>query len=90
MIVPIIASVYALMSLITCFAYYLDKRAARRGDRRTPEVTLHVLEFLGGWPGALLAQRLIRHKNAKVGYQIVFWLIVAMHVAGGIVLVQLA
>lgn len=76
------AVVYALMSLITFVAYYTDKRAARLGRLRTPEATLHVLELLGGWPGALLAQRLIRHKNAKVGYQVVFWLIVAVHIAG--------
>ena len=83
--IPIIAGAYGLMSLITFAVYYLDKRAARLGRPRTPEATLHVLELLGGWPGALLAQRLIRHKNAKVGYQVVFWLIVAMHVAGWIV-----
>jgi uncharacterized membrane protein YsdA (DUF1294 family) len=80
--IPIIAGVYGLMSLFTFVAYVLDKRAARLGRPRTPEATLHVLELLGGWPGAFLAQRLIRHKNAKVGYQVVFWLIVAGHVAG--------
>lgn len=66
--IQIIAAVYGLMSLIAFLAYYLDKRAARLDRPRTPEATLHVLELLGGWPGALLAQRLIRHKNAKVGY----------------------
>jgi uncharacterized membrane protein YsdA (DUF1294 family) len=55
--IPIIAAVYGLMSLITFVVYYLDKRAARLGRPRTPEATLHVLELLGGWPGALLAQR---------------------------------
>ncbi len=84
MTVPIIVGIYGLISLIGCVAYYFDKRAARLGRPRTPEATLHVLELLGGWPGALLAQRLIRHKNAKVGYQVVFWLIVAVHVAGWI------
>ena len=58
--IPIITSIYGLMSLITFAVYYLDKRAARLGRPRTPEVTLHVLELLGGWPGALLAQRLER------------------------------
>ncbi len=72
---------YAVLSLVTFVAYTLDKRAARRGRPRTPEVTLHLLELLGGWPGAFVAQRLIRHKNAKISYQIVFWLIVAGHAA---------
>jgi uncharacterized membrane protein YsdA (DUF1294 family) len=82
--IPIIAVVYGLMSLFTFLFYFIDKRAARLSRPRTSEATLHVLELLGGWPGALLAQRLIRHKNAKVGYQVVFWLIVAVHVAGWI------
>jgi len=54
------------MSLIAVVAYYRDRHAARLGRPRTPEVTLHILELLGGRPAALLAQRLIRHKNAKV------------------------
>jgi uncharacterized membrane protein YsdA (DUF1294 family) len=29
--------------------------------------------------GAFLAQRLLRHKNAKRSYQFVFWSIVALH-----------
>jgi hypothetical protein len=33
-------------------------------------------ELLGGWPGAFLAQRRLRHKCSKVSYQFVFWLIV--------------
>ena len=40
---------------------------------------LHEVEILGGWPGALLAQQLLRHKTKKTSYQVVFWLIVLMH-----------
>ena len=81
---------YAILSLVTFVAYALDKRAARRGRPRTPEATLHLLELLGGWPGAFAAQRLIRHKNAKVSYQIVFWLIVATHVAAWVAFLRWA
>lgn len=42
---------------------------------------MHLYEVLGGWPGGLLAQRLIRHKNRKLSYQLVFWLIVLLHAA---------
>ncbi len=73
---------YAVASMITFLAYAQDKRAARRGRWRTPEATLHLLELLGGFPGAILAQRLLHHKRGKVSYLIVFWLIVAVHVAG--------
>ena len=76
------AGIYALMSGITFVVYALDKRAAVRDQRRTPERTLHTLELLGGWPGALLAQRVIRHKNRKGSYQLVFWAIVALHALG--------
>jgi len=81
-VVALILIVYAVASVITFFAYGLDKRAARRGRWRTPEATLHLLELLGGFPGAMLAQRIFRHKRGKVSYLIVFWLIVAMHAAG--------
>jgi uncharacterized membrane protein YsdA (DUF1294 family) len=79
-----VAGAYATMSLIT-FAYYgLDKRRAGRGGWRIPEKTLHLLELLGGFPGALLAQSLFRHKRSKTSYMLVFWLIVALHAAGWI------
>ena len=71
---------YAVMSGITFIAYVVDKRAARAGKPRISEMTLHLLELGGGWPGAFFAQRLVRHKNSKVSFQIVFWLIVAVHV----------
>ena len=83
-----IAIAYAVMSGITAALYVRDKRAAQQGGRRTPEATLHLAELLGGWPGAFLAQRLIRHKNAKASYQVVFWLIVAMHGVAWVLLMR--
>jgi len=47
--------------------------------RRLCEGRLHLLELLGGWPGALLAQRRLRHKCSKGSYQFVFWLIVLVY-----------
>jgi uncharacterized membrane protein YsdA (DUF1294 family)/cold shock CspA family protein len=72
-------SIYAAVSLLTIWAYSCDKRAAQIGLRRTPERRLHLLEALGGWPGALLAQIFYRHKSQKTSYQVVFWLIIAGH-----------
>ncbi len=57
-------------------SYALDKRRARAKAWRISEAGLHVTELLGGWPGAFLAQRRLRHKVSKPGYQFVFWLIV--------------
>ncbi len=70
-----------LISLLSYAMYAADKRAAQQGRRRVPERTLHLFALLGGWPGALLAQRRLRHKTAKPRFLIVFWLTVLGHVA---------
>lgn len=67
------------MSLIAFLAYALDKRAASRGSRRTPERVLQGLGLLGGWPGAVAAVYLLRHKSSKLRFKIVLWMIVAAH-----------
>ncbi len=63
-------------SAITYWVYAIDKRRAEEGLWRIPEAQLHLLEMLGGWPGAFLAQRRLRHKCSKGSYQVMFWLIV--------------
>lgn len=70
---------FAAFSLITFGLYFTDKRRAQAGEWRIPESTLHLAELLGGWPGAFLAQRALRHKNSKGAYQVIFWLIVALY-----------
>ena len=35
--------------------------------------------WLTFWPAAFLAQRWLRHKSLKPGYQFIFWLIVFLH-----------
>lgn len=74
---------YAIViSMVTYGVYAADKdSAADKSSRwRAPEVLLHALELGGGWPGAFLAQRQLRHKCSKISYQIVYWLIVTGHV----------
>lgn len=66
-------------SVFTFLAYWQDKRLARAKTWRTPETTLHLLELLGGWPGAFLAQRRLRHKSSKGTYQFVFVLIIGLY-----------
>ena len=70
----------AVSSTATFAAYGLDKRRAAAGGRRVSERTLHLLALLGGWPGAVLAQRHVRHKTRKVPFLIAFWAIVVLHV----------
>ena len=69
-----------LMSIVTFVVYGFDKRQSGNGGQRVPERTLHILTLLGGWPGALLAQRYFRHKSKKTMFLIVFWIVFALHV----------
>jgi uncharacterized membrane protein YsdA (DUF1294 family)/cold shock CspA family protein len=71
---------YVVVNVLTWFLYMFDKEAARKvGRRRRPENTLHLLSLVGGWPGALLAQRMFRHKSSKRSFQEVFWATVIFH-----------
>ena len=74
-IAVICISIWSLLaSLYTFFAFARDKRAARRHRRRTPERHLHVLELIGGFPGAWLAILLLRHKSSKPSFLVVSFL----------------
>jgi len=75
----VLLGIPVVLSTLTYFTYRSDKRRSESGAGRTPESTLHLGELLGGWPGAFLAQRRYRHKNAKFSYQVIFWVIVALH-----------
>ena len=65
--------------------YAWDKRQAKRSlhkkVNRTPERALQLLALIGGWPGALIAQQLLRHKSQKRRFIIVLWLCVLVNVA---------
>lgn len=68
------------INMTTYGAYTYDKRAARYGTRRIPERLLHILALLGGSPAALLAQRILRHKTVKIGFQLAFWMILGVQI----------
>ncbi len=68
----------AVLSAITYGMYSHDKKQAIAAGWRVPESSLHLAELLGGWPGAFLAQRRLRHKCSKRSYQFAFWCIVGL------------
>jgi len=68
-----IAATYGIASTLAFLVYAHDKSAAQRGEWRTRESSLHLLGLAGGWPGALLAQRVLRHKSRKKSFQVAFW-----------------
>jgi uncharacterized membrane protein YsdA (DUF1294 family) len=72
---------YIGLSLFAYLVYALDKSAARVGAWRTAENRLHLLALLGGWPGALIAQQLLRHKSRKASFRFTFWVTVALNCA---------
>lgn len=74
-----IPALYVGLSLATFYIYTKDKAAAERGQWRTPEGTLLLWGLLGGWPGALIAQKLRRHKSRKQPFQLFFWLTVLLN-----------
>lgn len=76
-----VAAAYLSLGIITFAVYAWDKAAARRGAWRVPEATLHVLAVLGGWPGALAAQQVLRHKTRKQPFRTVFWFTVGLNSA---------
>lgn len=81
----IFSSATALRSALVCFLiaangltmpflYGADKWLAKRKWQRIPEVTLHIPAFFGAAPGALLAQKLFRHKTRKTAFRRIFYL----------------
>lgn len=77
---PLVLLAYLGLSLLAFLAYVFDKSAAISGRWRTPEQTLHLFSLAGGWPGALLAQQLLRHKTSKQSFVFAFWLTVLVNV----------
>lgn len=71
-------AVITALSLLAFGMYLHDKRRAIRSGWRVSEGALHLVELLGGWPGAFLAQRRLRHKCSKRSYQFTFWCIVGL------------
>ena len=77
---PVVVA-YGALSSLGFTLYLLDKRAAQAGAVRRRERTLHIVDLLGGWPGALLAQDRFRHKTRKAAFQFAFWASVAVNCA---------
>ncbi|PCI88950.1 MAG: cold-shock protein [Hyphomicrobiales bacterium] len=74
-----VISIYLFMSLVCFILFFIDKKRSVASGWRIKEYHLHLVELLGGWPGALLGQKFIRHKTKKTRYKIVLWLIILTH-----------
>lgn len=78
------------LNVWTFVVYWRDKWAAQRGQWRTPENSLHLWSLLGGWPGARIAQQILRHKSRKEAFQTTYWATLVVHVVavGGLLFGQ--
>lgn len=77
---PVFLMIDVILSLLTFCLYRQDKVAALQNRWRIRESTLHFWAFLGGWPGALLARYIFRHKTKKKHFVLLFWLGVLLNV----------
>ena len=75
-----VGGLYLAASAACAVAYLVDKSAAEHGRRRVSERTLLGLGLVGGWPGAIVAQQVLRHKTGKKTFRRSFWLTVAVNV----------
>jgi uncharacterized membrane protein YsdA (DUF1294 family)/cold shock CspA family protein len=82
----LVAGAYFVLSVACFAAYAADKSASNEGRRRTPESTLLLLGMLGGWPGGLLAQQLLRHKSLKGSFRGPFWCSVVINICVFVIL----
>ena len=82
---------FLAFNLFVFSVYFIDKQAARAGRRRISEKTLLALTFLGGSPGAVCAQRLLRHKTQKEPFRSILMAITIFQAAvlGGFALVTM-
>ena len=76
-----LAAAYVVLSLICLLAYAFDKSAAIAGRWRSSEQSLLLLGLVGGWPGGLLAQQLLKHKSSKASFRSAFWVTVVVNVS---------
>lgn len=72
---------YICLSIVTFAVYAHDKRAAQKEAWRTKEVSLHFLALIGGWPGALWAQKILRHKSQKQPFKAILWLTIIVNIS---------
>lgn len=65
---------YLAINLATFLLYAHDKQSAKSNSWRVQESSLHKLALLGGWVGAGVAHKTLRHKSQKTEFRHVYYL----------------
>ncbi|WP_367846405.1 DUF1294 domain-containing protein [Rhodoferax sp. WC2427] len=76
----LMAAVLAV-NVLTVLLYARDPQGTRNRGWRPSESLLHLLSLLGGWPGAGLAQTILRYRSHKPSFATRYWGTVALHFA---------
>jgi len=84
-----VAGLYVVASILAFVVYAIDKSAAVADSPRIPEAVLLFVGLAGGWPGAIVAQQVLRHKSSKASFRSAFWNTVVVNVVAFIVLAAL-
>ena len=72
---------FGIVNIIGLLLMGIDKRKARTGAFRIPELTLFTVAVIGGSAGALLGMYLFRHKTRVLRFKIGIPLILCLHIA---------
>jgi len=81
-----VGSLYLVTSVLSFIVYRADKNAAVERGWRIPERSLLLLGLVGGWPGAIIGQQVLRHKTKKLRFRYLFWICVFLNVLAFLVL----
>lgn len=65
---------YVAMTIATFAMYAHDKNSAQTNSWRVQESSLHKLALLGGWVGAGVAHKTLRHKSQKPEFRQLYYL----------------
>jgi len=81
-----VLGIYIGASVLAFATYGIDKFAAVSDSWRVPEYVLLLIGLLGGWPGAIVAQQVMRHKSSKASFRSAFWRTVFLNVVAFVAL----
>lgn len=59
-----------VLNVLAFFLFGFDKRRARGAGRRTPEATLLLVSWLGGFVGGWWGMSVFRHKTKKTSFRV--------------------
>lgn len=71
---------FITISAISFILFGIDKRKAKKHQRRVPESTLLILSFLGGSLGSILGMFIFSHKISKFSFWVKLLVVVAIQI----------